>query len=103
MVGQGLSALAVGAGGDCSDILSLAYRSFLFSLSLSLSVSLSLSLSLSLSGMDGWETCDLSHFQQNFSAIRVGDGWLYAMEFRLRSQRFPPQAGLESGTASLAG
>ena len=33
----------------------------------------------------------------------MGDGLLYAMEFRLRLQQFPPQAGLESGTASLAG
>ena len=33
----------------------------------------------------------------------MGDGWLYAMEFCLRLRRFPPQAGLDSGTASLAG
>ena len=33
----------------------------------------------------------------------VGDGWLYAMEFRLKLRKFQPQAGLESGTASLAG
>ena len=33
----------------------------------------------------------------------MGDGWLYAMEFRLRLQKFPPQAWLESLTASLAG
>ena len=33
----------------------------------------------------------------------MGDGWLYAMEFGLRLRKFPPQAGLESGTASLAG
>ena len=32
----------------------------------------------------------------------MGDGWLYAMKFRLRLRKFP-QAGLESGTASLAG
>ena len=32
----------------------------------------------------------------------MGDGWLYAMEIRLRLRKFPPQAGLESGTASLA-
>ena len=33
----------------------------------------------------------------------MGDEWLYAMEFRLRLRRLPPQAGLESGTAGLAG
>ena len=33
----------------------------------------------------------------------MGDGWLYAMEFRLSLRKFPSQAGLESGTASLAG
>ena len=33
----------------------------------------------------------------------VGDGWLYAMEYRLRLRRLPPQAELESGSASLAG
>ena len=33
----------------------------------------------------------------------MGDGLLCAMEFRLRLRKFPPQAGLESGTASLAG
>ena len=27
----------------------------------------------------------------------MGDGWLYAMEPRLRLRRSPPQAGLESG------
>ena len=33
----------------------------------------------------------------------VGDGWLYATEFRLKLRRLPPQARLESETASLAG
>ena len=33
----------------------------------------------------------------------MGDGGLYAMEFRLRLRKFPPQTGLESRTASLAG
>ena len=33
----------------------------------------------------------------------MGDGLLYAMEFRFRLRKIPPQAGLESGTASLAG
>ena len=33
----------------------------------------------------------------------MGDGWLYAMESRLRLPRFPPQAGLESGAARSAG
>ena len=32
----------------------------------------------------------------------LGDGWLYAMESRLRLRRFRPQAGLESGTARSA-
>ena len=33
----------------------------------------------------------------------VGDGWLYAMEFCLKLRKCPPQTGLESGTAGLAG
>ena len=33
----------------------------------------------------------------------MGDGWLYAMESRLRLRRSPPQAGLESKTARSAG
>ena len=33
----------------------------------------------------------------------MGDGWLYAMESRIRLRRFPPQAGLESGTSRSAG
>ena len=33
----------------------------------------------------------------------VGDGWLYAMESRLRLGTSPPQAGLESGVARSAG
>ena len=32
----------------------------------------------------------------------MGDGWLYAMKFGLQLRKCPPQAGLESGTASLA-
>ena len=36
MVGQGLTVLAVDAGGDCSDIYVCSRLSFLFSLSLSL-------------------------------------------------------------------
>ena len=51
MVGQGLTVYAVGAGGDCSPFISLFFRS--------------------LSGMDGWVTCGLSPFQQNFSDIRT--------------------------------
>ena len=35
-VGQGPTALAVGAGGGCLDIFTLIYLSFLFSFSLSL-------------------------------------------------------------------
>ena len=57
MVGQGLTVLAVGAGGDCSDIFFLSpFISFFF---------------LPLSGMDGWVTCGLSPFQQNFNDIRT--------------------------------
>ena len=33
----------------------------------------------------------------------MGDGWLFAIESRLRLRRSPPQAGLESGTARSAG
>ena len=33
----------------------------------------------------------------------MGDGWLYAMESRLRLRTSPPQAGLESGIAISAG
>ena len=56
MVGQGLTVLAVGTGGDCSDI---------FFLSPIISV-----FFLSLSGMNGW----VSPFQQNFSDIRTLGG-----------------------------
>ena len=61
MVGQELTVLAVGAGGDCSDIFfSLTYHfSFFF---------------LPLSGMNGWVTCGLSPFQQNCSDIRALGG-----------------------------
>ena len=52
--------LAVGADGDCSDIFfHLPIISFFF---------------LPLSGMDGWVTCGLSPFQQNFSDIRTLGG-----------------------------
>ena len=57
MVGQGLTVLAVGVGGDCSDIFFLSPFISLFF--------------LPLSGMDGWVTCGLSPFQQNFSDIRM--------------------------------
>ena len=57
MVGQGLTALAVGAAGDFSDIFFLLPFISLFF--------------LPLSGMDGWVTCGLSPFQQNFSDIRT--------------------------------
>ena len=51
-VGHGLTVLTVGAGGDCSVIFFLSsIISFFF---------------LPLSGMDGWVTCCLSPFQQNF-------------------------------------
>ena len=57
MVGQGLTVLAVGAGRDCSYIFFLSpIISFFF---------------LPLSGMNGWVTCGLSPFQQNFSDIRT--------------------------------
>ena len=73
--GQGLTVLAVGAGGDCSDILFLSPIISLFF--------------LLLSGMDGWVACGLSPFQQNFMILGhwVGDGRLYAMESRLRLRR----------------
>ena len=57
MVEQGLTVLAVGVSRDCSDIFFLSpIISFFF---------------LPLSGMDGWVTCGLSPFQQNFSDIRT--------------------------------
>ena len=52
--------LAVGAGGDCSDI-------FFLSPIISLSF-------LPFSGMNGWITCGLSPFQQNFNNIRTLGG-----------------------------
>ena len=52
MVGQGLTVLAVGAGGDCLDIFFLSPFISLFF--------------LPVSGMDEWVTCGLSPFQQNF-------------------------------------
>ena len=57
MVGQGLTELAVGADGDCSDIFFLSPFISLFF--------------LPLSGMDGWVTCGLSPFQQSFNDIRT--------------------------------
>ena len=33
----------------------------------------------------------------------MGDGWLYAMESRLRLRRSLPEGGLESGNARSAG
>ena len=60
MVGQGLSVLAVGTGGDFSVIFFLSpIISFFF---------------LPLSGIDGWVTCGLSPFQQNYSDIRTLSG-----------------------------
>ena len=57
MVGQGFTVLAVGAGGDFSDIFFLSpFISHFF---------------LPLTGIDGWVTCGLSPFQQNFSDIRT--------------------------------
>ena len=55
--GAGLTVLAVGACGDFSDIFFLSPFISLFF--------------LPLSGMDGWVTCGLSPFQQNFSDIRT--------------------------------
>ena len=49
---------AVGAGGYCSDIFFLSLIIFF----------------LPLSGMNGWVTCGLSPFQQNFSDIRTLGG-----------------------------
>ena len=60
MVGQGLTVLAVGAGGDCSDVFFLSSIIYFFF--------------LPLSGMDGWVTCGLSPFQQNFSDVRMLSG-----------------------------
>ena len=60
MVGQGLTVLAVGAGGDCSDIFFLSSIISLFF--------------LPLSGMHGWATCGLSPFQHNFSDISMLGG-----------------------------
>ena len=57
MVGQWLTVLAVDTGGDRSDIFFLSPFISLFF--------------LPLSGMDGWVTCGLSPFQQNFSDIRT--------------------------------
>ena len=83
--------LAVGAGGDCLDICSsLAYHLFFLSPSL----------------WNGWMgNLWFKSFSTEFFLILgrwVSDGWLYAMEFRLRLRRSPPQAGLESGTARSA-
>ena len=62
---QGLTVLAVGAGGDCSVIyFHSPIISFFF---------------LPLSGIDGWVTCGLSPFQQNFSDIRTLNGWWMAV------------------------
>ena len=60
IIGQGLTVLAVGAGGDCSVIF---FRSPIISF-----------FCLPLSGMDGWVSCGLSPFQQNFSDIRTLSG-----------------------------
>ena len=61
MVGQGLTVLAVGAGGDCSAVCFLSpIISFFF---------------LPLSGMDGWVTCGLSPLQHQ-DAEWVMDGCL---------------------------
>ena len=48
IVGQGLTVLAVCAGGDCSDIFFLSPIISLFF--------------IPLSGMDGWVTCDSTEF-----------------------------------------
>ena len=49
MVGQGLTVLAVGAGGDCSDMLFLSPIISLFF--------------IPFSGMGEWVTCDSTEFQ----------------------------------------
>ena len=60
MVGQGLTVLAVGTGGNCSDLFFLSpIISFFF---------------LPLSGKNGWLACGLCPFQQNFSDIRTLSG-----------------------------
>ena len=58
MVGQGITVLAVSAGGDCSDIFFLSPILFSFP----------------LSGMDELVTCGLSPFQQTFSDIKTLSG-----------------------------
>ena len=58
--------LAVGAGGSCLDFFFLSpITSFFF---------------LPLSGMAEWTTCGLSHFQQNFSDIRI---WILCKKIHL--------------------
>ena len=59
MVGQGLTVLAVGAGGLFGYIFLSPIISLFF---------------VPLSGTDGWVTCGLSHFRQNFSDIRTLGG-----------------------------
>ena len=60
MIRQGFTVLAVEAGGGSSDIFFLSPIISFFS--------------LPLSGMDGWVTCGLNPFQQNFSDIRTLSG-----------------------------
>ena len=59
MVGQGLTVLAVGVGGDYLDIF-FSHLSFLFF--------------FPLSGMNGWVACGLSPFQENFCDNRTLGG-----------------------------
>ena len=63
MVGQGLTVLAAGAGGNCSDIL------FLLPI-------ISLFFFHPLSEMNGWVTCGLCPVPGHW----VDDWWLYAMK-----------------------
>ena len=63
VVGQGLTVLAVGADGHCSDIFKKIFLSAMISFFFH-----------PLSGMDGWVNCGLSTFQQNFSDIRKLSG-----------------------------
>ena len=81
MVGQGHTVLAVGAGVGCLDIF---FLSPITSLSF-----------LPLSGMDGWTTCGLSHFQQNFSDIRtmVGDGIAVCNKIPFKIAKIPASSG----------
>ena len=87
-VGQGPTALAVGAGGGCLDIFTLLYPFSPLSPSLWETARYRLKYCLKgplnpkqptnqLGWMDGWMTCDVMSFQQYYSYIRtmIDAGW----------------------------